>query len=347
MDSILSSAVRFHPERGAQTGVASARVRNLPRAAHGQIRCVEIEIGVMVDPYLDHPIPDKTTVIQADRRLGTSPERRETASIDWVFTVDRARQKLGRAYPTRYPGRRSVVRHEPRAGTPTRSAATHGWVPREGSFHRWSFEGRPSGVLGMDSILSSVVRFHPERGAQTGVASARVRDLPAPRTGQMVCLAERSTKLRDGYHPYGSLARGPDGKLYGVTQTGGSPPVGIDPDHALIPGYGVLFSYDPATQIFTILHTFCSATRASDGEYPMGVPAVDASGNVYGTAKGGGSASTGTVRRYSPDGSFMASALPGETRTPPSPTADSPSVQTVRSMAWGSIQLWCSGSFRR
>jgi hypothetical protein len=39
----------------------------------------------------------------------------------------------------------------------------------------------------MDTILSSAVRFHPERGAQTGVASARVRDLPAPRTGQMHC----------------------------------------------------------------------------------------------------------------------------------------------------------------
>jgi hypothetical protein len=34
MDTILSSAVRFHPERGAQTGVASARRRDLRRAAH-------------------------------------------------------------------------------------------------------------------------------------------------------------------------------------------------------------------------------------------------------------------------------------------------------------------------
>ncbi len=117
----------------------------------------------------------------------------------------------------------------------------------------------------------------------------------------------------DGYHPYGSLAAGPDGTLYGVTQTGGSPPVGIDPDIALIAGYGVLFSYNPATQTFTTLHTFFSSTRAADGEYPMGLPAVDANGNVYGTAKGGGTTSNGTVWRYSPDGSFLHSDLRGET----------------------------------
>ena len=117
----------------------------------------------------------------------------------------------------------------------------------------------------------------------------------------------------DGYHPYGSLAVGPDGTLYGVTQTGGAPPVGIDPDHSLIPGYGVLFSFNPATQTFTTLHTFFAVARALDGAYPMGLVAVDADGNVYGTAKGGGSTSTGTVWRCSPGGQFVASPLPGET----------------------------------
>ncbi|HEY0480911.1 MAG TPA: choice-of-anchor tandem repeat GloVer-containing protein [Kofleriaceae bacterium] len=117
----------------------------------------------------------------------------------------------------------------------------------------------------------------------------------------------------DGYHPYGSLAVGPDGTLYGVTQTGGAPPAGVDPDQMLIPGYGVLFSFNPATHAFTTLHTFFSVPRALDGEYPMGLPAVDADGNVYGTAKGGGSTSTGTVWRYSPGGGFIASPLPGET----------------------------------
>jgi uncharacterized repeat protein (TIGR03803 family) len=117
----------------------------------------------------------------------------------------------------------------------------------------------------------------------------------------------------DGYHPYGSLAVGPDGTLYGVTQTGGAPPAGVDPDQPLISGYGVLFSFNPATHAFTTLHTFFSVPRALDGAFPMGLTAVDADGNVYGTAKGGGTTSTGTVWRYSPGGGFVASPLPGET----------------------------------
>ena len=59
---------------------------------------VEIEIGVMVAPCLDCRIPDKTTLITEivawERRRNT-----EKARINWMFTVDRAREKLGRLYP--------------------------------------------------------------------------------------------------------------------------------------------------------------------------------------------------------------------------------------------------------
>jgi transposase len=62
------------------------------------LNMVEIEIGVMVDQCLDRRIPDKATLI---KQIAAWERRRnaEKASIDWVFTVDRARQKLGRAYP--------------------------------------------------------------------------------------------------------------------------------------------------------------------------------------------------------------------------------------------------------
>jgi len=62
------------------------------------LNMVEIEIGVMVDQCLDRRIPDKATLI---RQIAAWERRRnaEKASIDWVFTVDRARQKLGHAYP--------------------------------------------------------------------------------------------------------------------------------------------------------------------------------------------------------------------------------------------------------
>lgn len=119
-----------------------------------------------------------------------------------------------------------------------------------------------------------------------------------------------SKRNLDGYHPYGSLALGPDGRLYGVTQTGGSPDGGVAGQ--ILPGYGVLFAFDPRTGGFTTLHHFFSVARALDGEYPMGVVTFDAAGNVYGTAKGGGASSTGTVWRYAADGTLTPSPLPGE-----------------------------------
>jgi transposase len=71
------------------------------------LNMVEIEIGVMVDQCLDRRIPDKATLI---KQIAAWERRRnaEKASIDWVFTVDRARQKLGRAYPP--PATRSAIR---------------------------------------------------------------------------------------------------------------------------------------------------------------------------------------------------------------------------------------------
>lgn len=110
----------------------------------------------------------------------------------------------------------------------------------------------------------------------------------------------------DGYHAYGTLAVGPDRRLYGVTQMGGSPV--MEPGEV---GYGVLFAYEPGS--YEVLHTFGSEQRVADGEYPMGALAIDAHGNVFGTAKGGGAGSTGTVWEWSPGGSFRYAALPGET----------------------------------
>jgi transposase len=62
------------------------------------LNMVEIEIGVMVAQCLDRRIPDKATLISEVARW----ERRrnaERARIKWLFTVQRARVKLGRSYP--------------------------------------------------------------------------------------------------------------------------------------------------------------------------------------------------------------------------------------------------------
>jgi hypothetical protein len=68
------------------------------------LNMVEIEIGVMVAQCLDRRIPDKKTLVsevaQWQRRRNT-----ERARIKWLFTVDRARVKLGRSYPVTAQGR--------------------------------------------------------------------------------------------------------------------------------------------------------------------------------------------------------------------------------------------------
>jgi transposase len=63
------------------------------------LNMVEIEIGVMVGQCLDRRIPDKETltaeIVAWERRRNAAKER-----IQWMFTTDRAREKLGRVYPT-------------------------------------------------------------------------------------------------------------------------------------------------------------------------------------------------------------------------------------------------------
>ena len=63
------------------------------------LNMVEIEIGVMVRQCLSRRIAERSTLVaeiaQWERR-----RNREGAQIEWMFTVERAREKLGRAYPT-------------------------------------------------------------------------------------------------------------------------------------------------------------------------------------------------------------------------------------------------------
>jgi transposase len=62
------------------------------------LNMVEIEIGVMVRQCLARRIPTKDILV---REIARWERRRnaEGAKIKWLFTVERARQKLGRAYP--------------------------------------------------------------------------------------------------------------------------------------------------------------------------------------------------------------------------------------------------------
>jgi transposase len=69
------------------------------------LNMVEIEIGVMVSQCLDRRIPDKKTLI-AEVAAWERQRTAEGAQIDWMFTIERARQKLGPSYPN--PSRQPV-----------------------------------------------------------------------------------------------------------------------------------------------------------------------------------------------------------------------------------------------
>jgi transposase len=71
------------------------------------LNMVEIEIGVMVSQCLDRRIPNKAILVR-EVKAWERRRNRDKARIKWLFTVDRAREKLGRAYPT--PSRQSPCR---------------------------------------------------------------------------------------------------------------------------------------------------------------------------------------------------------------------------------------------
>jgi transposase len=62
------------------------------------LNMVEIEIGVMVAQCLNRRIPDKAMLIREIAAWEDSRNRAK-ATTNWMFTVERAREKLGRAYP--------------------------------------------------------------------------------------------------------------------------------------------------------------------------------------------------------------------------------------------------------
>jgi transposase len=63
------------------------------------LNMVEVEIGVMDSQCLDRRIPDKKTLV-AEVDAWEHRRTAEGAKIDWMFTIERARQKLGPSYPT-------------------------------------------------------------------------------------------------------------------------------------------------------------------------------------------------------------------------------------------------------
>src|SRR4051812_24534655 len=90
----------------------------------------------------------------------------------------------------------------------------------------------------------------------------------------------------DGQAPASGLTIDSHGHLFGATIVGGAN------------GDGVVFELLPnndGTWKEKVLYSFCSFANCSDGASPFGPPILDTSGNLYGTAGGGGSAERGVV----------------------------------------------------
>ncbi len=90
----------------------------------------------------------------------------------------------------------------------------------------------------------------------------------------------------DGGYPYAGVIADPEGNLYGTTQWGGTP------------GLGVVYKLDKAGQE-TVLYNF---TGGADGSKPTTGVILDEAGNLYGTTFWGGTANLGVVYKVDPAG---------------------------------------------
>ncbi len=94
----------------------------------------------------------------------------------------------------------------------------------------------------------------------------------------------------DGAFPFGSLIEVTDGKFYGMTSAGG------------LMNYGVIFSFDPVTSIYTKLTDF----HFDDGANPYGSLVQAKNGLLYGVTSAGGlsplyNSPYGVVFSYNPE----------------------------------------------
>jgi uncharacterized repeat protein (TIGR03803 family) len=104
------------------------------------------------------------------------------------------------------------------------------------------------------------------------------------------------TATGDGYSPSSGVTIDSERNLYGSTQGGGAD------------GYGIIYKLNPSGNE-TVLYGFAGG---ADGRYPYGNPILDAAGNLYGTALGGGDLSCtlgqgegcGTVWKLDTSGNF-------------------------------------------
>lgn len=93
----------------------------------------------------------------------------------------------------------------------------------------------------------------------------------------------------NGAYPEGNLVQASNGKLYGMTASGGSKSL------------GVLFEYDPASGIYSKKQDFDGST----GAYPSGSLVQAPNGKLYGMTTNGGNNNFGILFEYEPYGNLV------------------------------------------
>lgn len=149
-----------------------------------------------------------------------------------------------------------------------------------------------NGVNGANPLFASLVQgvdgnlygTTQSGGAHRQGTVFKVTPLGALTTLYSFCVKSGCT---DGSAPYGGLALGTDGNLYGTTEAGGA--------H----GDGSVFKITPGGTL-TTLHSF----NLHDGANPYAALMQATDGNFYGTAQSGGAHLLGTVYKITPQGVF-------------------------------------------
>lgn len=142
----------------------------------------------------------------------------------------------------------------------------------------YSFSTSFLGVTG--NLLQVGGNFY---GVSVGMNSSLLFEYD-PTTGTLTKLHAFGSVPADGYMPVGDLIQAGDGKLYGLTTSGG------------MSNSGSLYEYDPSTQTYTVLHSFVS--YATDAAQPMGGLLEASDGNLYGMAQAAGAYGGGGVFEY-------------------------------------------------
>ena len=96
----------------------------------------------------------------------------------------------------------------------------------------------------------------------------------------------------DGAYPYGGVTMDARGNMYGTTNDGGW--------DGMQQGPGIVYKLS-AHGKFRVLFHF---DAGNNGGYPAAAPALDASGNLYGTTIAGGAFGEGILYKLAPDGRF-------------------------------------------